>query len=215
MSKVFFQIGTNNGNDLFRNKVKQAQPNMIILVEPNKTLINEIKENYRDIQNVNIYNYAIYYNNHETVELYIPSKNGIMGTMADNRIIYSDEHFSLLPMNDWGKKDDMVKFTAKTITFDEICKKHNITEIDYLQIDTEGFDTEIIKMIDLSKYKINQIRFENWGFDTKCFTDYHKDLANELGINGINIALDKLRKHNYNISEICDEDGNDILATLC
>jgi len=215
MSKVFFQIGTNNGNDLFRNKVKISQPDIVILVEPNKKLLDEIKKNYHDIKNVHIYNYAIYYHNDETVELYIPSKNGIMGKMADNGIIYNDGHFSLLPMNDWGKKDDMVKFTAKTITFDEICKKHNITEIDYLQIDTEGFDTEIIKMIDLSKYKINQIRFEKWGFDIKCFTDYHNELANELGINGLNIALDKLRKHNYIISEISDEDGNDILATLC
>jgi len=215
MSKVFFQIGTNNGNDLFRNKVKISQPDIVILVEPNKKLLDEIKKNYHDIKNVNIYNYAIYYNNDETVELYIPAKNGIMGTLADNGIIYNDGHFSLLPMNDWGKKDDMVKFTAKTITFDEICKKHNITEIDYLQIDTEGFDTEIIKMIDLSKYKINQIRFEKWGFDIKCFTDYHNELANELGVNGLNIALDKLRNHNYIISEIRDEDGDDILATLC
>jgi len=215
MPKVFFQIGTNTGNDLFRNKVIQYNPDIVILVEPNKTLINEITKNYCDIQNVNIYNHAIYYNNHETVELCIPAKNGIMGTTADNGITYGHVHFSLLPMNDWGKKDDMVKITAKTITFDEICKKHNITEIDYLQIDTEGFDTEIIKMIDLSKYKINQIRFEKWGFDIKCFTDHHKELANELGINGVNIALDKLRKHNYKISEISDEDGNDILATLC
>jgi len=215
MSKVFFQIGTNNGNDLFRNKVKISQPDIVILVEPNKKLLDEINKNYHAIKNVHIYNYAIYYHNGETVELYIPAKNGVMGTLADNGIIYNDGHFSLLPMNDWGKKDDMVKFTAKTITFDEICKKHNITEIDYLQIDTEGFDTEIIKMIDLSKYKINQIRFEKWGFDIKCFTDYHNELANELGVNGLNIALDKLRNHSYIISEISDEDGDDILATLC
>ena len=215
MSKIFFQIGTNNGNDLFREKVKEQQPDLVILVEPNETLINEIIKNYCNIQNVYIYNNAIYYNNDETVELYIPAKNGIMGTTADNGITYGNPHFSLVPMNDWGKKDDMVKITAKTKTFDEICKKHNITVIEYLQIDTEGFDAEIIKMIDLSKYKINQIRFEKWDFDIKCFTDYHNELANELGKNGMNIALDKLRKHNYIISEISDQDGDDILASLC
>jgi FkbM family methyltransferase len=214
MTRIFFQIGTNNGNDLFRNNVKENNPDMVILVEPNQTLINEINKNYKDVKNVHIYNNAIYYNNDEIVELYIPGKNGMIGSIADNGLTYNDGHFSLLPMNDWGEKDDMVKITAKTITFDEICKNHNITEIEYLQIDTEGFDTEIIKMIDLSKYKIKQIRFEIWGFSSECFTHYNNDMANELGINGMNFVMNKLKNHNYTINEITDKDGRDIIATL-
>jgi hypothetical protein len=211
---VYFQIGTNNGKDLFRELIKNKKPDIIILVEPNELLISSIKKNYDNIENVNIYNKAIYYNSNEVVELFIPAKNGIIGTKADNGITYSDVHFSLLPMNDWGNKDDMVKIKATTITFDDICKIHNITEIEYLQIDTEGFDTEIIKMINLSKYRIKNIRFEKWGFDIDCFTKYHTNNFNELGINGMNSAINKLLKHNYRIKEINDSDGNDIFATL-
>jgi FkbM family methyltransferase len=214
MSKVFFQIGTNNGNDLFRELVIKNDPDMVILVEPNENLINEIKKNYINIKNVHIYNNAVYYNNDEILELYIPAKNGIIGTRANNNIIYDDGNFSLLPMNDWGNKNDMVKITTKSITFDKICSNHNITNIDYLQIDTEGFDSEIIKMIDLSKYKINKIRFEKWGFQTECFTDYHKEKSCELGINGMNNCINKLIEHNYLINEIQDSDGDDIIATL-
>jgi FkbM family methyltransferase len=214
MSRVFFQIGTNNGNDLFRQRVIQNKPDIVILVEPNQGLIDQIKFNYRDIDNVFIYNNAIFYNDDETVELYIPAKNGIMGTTADNGITYLDVHFSLLPMNDWGSKDDMVKISSKTITFDKICSIHNITTIDYLQIDTEGFDTEIIKMIDFSKFKINTIRFESWTFSTDCFTKFHNDKSNELGVNGFNNAIDILKKNNYTISKVNDMDGDDILATL-
>jgi FkbM family methyltransferase len=214
MSKVFFQIGTNNGNDLFRELVIKNDPDMVILVEPNENLINEIKKNYKNIKNVHIYSNAIYYNDDEILELYIPAKNGIIGTRADNNIIYNDGHFSLLPMNDWGNKSDMVKITTKSITFDKICSIHNITNIDYLQIDTEGFDSEIIQMIDFSKYKINKIRFEKWGFKTECFTDYHKEKSSELGINGMNNSINKLMEYNYLINEINDADGNDIIATL-
>lgn len=214
MQRVFFQIGTNNGNDLFRELVIKENPDMVILVEPNKLLINEIKQNYRNIQNVYIYNNAIYYNNDEVVELYIAAKNGIMGTRADNGIIYDNGHFTLLPMNDWGNKNDMVKITSTGITFDKICSTHGITNIDYLQIDTEGFDCEIIKMIDLSKYKINRIRFEKWGFKTECFTDYNKQKAHELGVNGMNNAINKLKEYNYVVNDINDKDGNDIIATL-
>jgi FkbM family methyltransferase len=214
MSKVFFQIGTNDGNDLFRELVIKNAPDCIILVEPNKFLIDEIKKNYNNIKNVYIYNNAIYYNDDEIVELYIPAKNGIIGSRADNGIVYGHIHFSLLPMNDWGNKTDMIKIKSESITFDKICSIHNISNIEYLQIDTEGFDSEIIKMIDLSKYKINKIRFEKWGFDRECFTEYHNQKANELGKNGMNNAITKLKQNNYIISDIIDTDGNDIIATL-
>jgi FkbM family methyltransferase len=214
MSKVYFQIGTNNGNDMFRDLVLQNSPDCIILVEPNKELIDEIKKNYNNIKNVYIYNNAIYYNDDETVELYIPAKNGIMGTRADNGIVYNDYHFSLLPMNDWGNKNDMVKISTKSITFDKICSIHNITNIDYLQIDTEGFDSEIIQMINLSKYKINKIRFEKWNFKSECFTNYYEEKADDLGINGLNKCINKLKEYNYVINDITDNDGNDVLATL-
>jgi len=214
MSNVFFQIGTNNGNDMFRELVIKNKPDIVILVEPNINLINEIKNNYNNIKNVYIYNNAIYYTNDEILELYIPAKNGIMGVRSDNGIIYDSGHFSLVPMNDWGKKEDMVKFLTKSITFDEICKIHNIKSIEYLQIDTEGFDSEIIKMIDLSKYTIKQIRFEKWGFKSDCFTNFNKDLSNELGENGMINTINKLTSYNYYINDISDKDGNDIIATL-
>ena len=214
MSNVFFQIGTNNGNDNFRELVIQNKPDLIILVEPNEELINDIKKNYMNIQNVFIYNNAIYYNDDEILELYIPAKNAIYGTRAENNITYTNGNFSLLPMNDWGNKNDMVKIKTKSITFDKICNIHNITTINYLQIDTEGFDSEIIKMLDLSKYTINKLRFEKWGFKTECFTEYHKEKANDLGINEMNMVIKKLTTYNYKLEDIVDKDGDDIIATL-
>jgi FkbM family methyltransferase len=214
MKKVYFQIGTNDGNDLFRDMVKDDKPDIVILVEPNTSLIDNIKKNYNNIENVYIYNNAIYYNNDEEVELVIPAKNGIYNTTAENGIRYSHGHFSLIPMNDWGNKDDMVKIKSKSITFDKICSEHNITNIDYLQIDTEGFDSEIINMIDLSKYKIKTIRFENWRFSTDCFTRYNKEKSIELGENGMKKCKSKLIKHNYEITNILDKMGNDYLAVL-
>ena len=209
---VYFQIGTNNGGDLFNKLVRFVKPQLVVLVEPNISLLEDIKKNYKDIENVHIYSNAIYYKSNEDVELYIPGKRGIYGSRADNGFTYSHAHFSLIPMNDWNDKDDMVKIKTKTITFDDICKELNITSIHYLQIDTEGFDSEIIKMIDLDKYDIKKIRFENWGFDEKCFTRYHNNWS-ELGKAGVDKATLKLIQHNYKISSVNDMDGNDFLAT--
>ena len=90
-------------------------------------LMESIKKNYecvKDFCQVFLYNNAIYYENEKEVELMIPSKNGVYGQRADNGFVYEHTHFSLLPMNDWGNKEDMVCITSKTITFDKICENH-------------------------------------------------------------------------------------------
>jgi hypothetical protein len=43
-NNVYFQIGTNDGADNFRNLVMQNNPDLVILVEPNIDLIDEIKK---------------------------------------------------------------------------------------------------------------------------------------------------------------------------
>jgi len=197
---VFIQIGTNNGNDNFRKLVLKHKPSRVILIEPNSNLYESIRKNYQDIPNVTILNRAICYEDNKPVELYIAKE-------------YGDAHFSLLPMNDWGDKSDMVKITANSIRFDTLCSMLNISEIDYLQIDTEGFDSEIIDMIDFNTYIIHQLRYEAWGFDTEAFTKHNGDKAYKLGKAGMERTANKLAAYGYTLNNISDEDGNDIIAS--
>ena len=212
MKKVFFQIGTNNGDDVFRQLCIKEKPDVIVLVEPNKIHLESIKKLYSDFNNVNIFSNAIYYEDDKDIELYIPAMNGVIGTPGENGVTYSSGHYSLLPMNDWGEKKNMVKLKTKSITFDTICQKLNITDIEYLQMDTEGFDSEIIKMLDLNKYNIKKIRYEKWGFPEDSFTKYHNENKDNLGINGMRIVEEKLKKNGYTLRDIRDRSGNDIIA---
>jgi FkbM family methyltransferase len=198
---VFFQIGTNDGNDSFCKFIKYYSPSLTILVEPVSELAQSIATYYQNIPNVQLVNRAIYYKDNEDISLYIP-KN----------IYYNSKHFSLLPMNDWGEKENMLEYKAKTITFNTICRDLNISEIEYLQIDTEGFDTEIIEMIDFSKIRINVLRFEKWGFAKEAFTKHNESLSDRLGNEGMVLALNKLKENGYTIFSIKDEDGNDYVA---
>jgi FkbM family methyltransferase len=205
MPRVYFQIGTNNGNDEFRKKVLESNPDIVVLVEPNASLVDSIKKNYSGVKGVHIYTNAIFYESGKQVELVIPAKMGMYGSRAENGITYSDVHYSLVPMNDWGNHDNMVKLKAETITFDNICEQNGISEIEYLQIDTEGFDSEIIQMIDLTKYKIKKIVFEKWNFSSECFTKHQKDKSDVLGENGMKLAIEKLQKNGYEIKDLgCD-----------
>lgn len=210
--KVYIQIGTNNGNDLFRQKVISEKPDMTVLIEPLPFLISQIKANYQGIENVVVLNKAIHYEDNKSIFLYKPCIGKIDGNKSENGHTYEDGNYSLLPMNDWGSKENMKEVEATTINFNTLCNDLHITNIDYLQIDTEGFDTEIIKMIDFTKINIKQIRYEKWGFNSDCFTRYNSEKAQELGSNGMKEIENKLKGLGYILNEIHDSDGNDIIA---
>ena len=220
MEKVYFQIGTNSGDDGFRKRCLKDRPDKIILVEPNPEMKEIIEENYKDLTNVNVHINAIYYENDVDVELIMPSRKGEVigkgihakGRRADNGMVYSNRHFSLVPMNDWGKEEDWVKLKAKGITVHEICRQHSIKHIDFLQIDTEGFDSEIIKMLDLDVLPIKEVRFEKWGFEPSCYTKHHPDIAENMGKQGMSNCIEKFKSHNYSVTN--SEDNRDYVATL-
>ena len=57
-------------------------------------------------------------------------------------------------------ESDIEEESVNILVFEDLLIKYNINEIDYLFIDTEGFDYRIIKSIDFNKVKINKIKFE-------------------------------------------------------
>ena len=59
-------------------------------------------------------------------------------------------------------KKNIVKKKIKTLTFSEMIKRHNIkiNNIDFLNIDTEGSDFNILKSINIQKYKPKLICIE-------------------------------------------------------
>ena len=218
---VFMQIGTNDGNDKFKELVYKFKPKIVILIEPNSQLCNNIKENYKYIENVIIINKCIYEKDNQEVSLFIPAKDGVYGNpgVQPERVFgnftYNNKHFSLIPMNDWGEKKNMVEIKSSTITFNTLCEQYNITHINYLQIDTEGYDSQIIASIDFNKINIDMIRYEKWPFDENCFSKYHNENKQLYGINGMKNIEKLLNAHNYKLHSIQDDDGDDIIAIKC
>jgi FkbM family methyltransferase len=185
MEKVWIQIGTHNGKDLFNQKAKENSPDRIILVEPNESLNLEIGVNYINLwEKVFIKNVAITEKEKGLVRLVIPK----------GKPHYSDKNYSLLPMDDWGDNFQIIE--VPSMTFMQLCKEYNITDIDFLQIDTEGYDAEIIKSIDFNQIHIRKIKYEKWAFDINCFKRYGED-ANKYGVNGMNEVAILLKSLGY------------------
>ena len=51
---------------------------------------------------------------------------------------------------------------SKAYTISDVLKKYNIKKIDYLQIDTEGYDERILNSFDILSYGIKFLKFEKY-----------------------------------------------------
>lgn len=95
-----------------------------------------------------------------------------------------------LPEN---KSDYIEKVRVEGKTFDFLRKKYEIGEVDVLQVDTEGFDFEVIKLYDLTQNKPKVIVFENMHLSTATIVELGKYFEDNnyrlLKISGDSIAI--------------------------
>lgn len=190
--KVWVQIGTYDGRDAFRNLVSVFTPSQIVLVEPNEKMNKRIHKNYKGIPNYVIENSAIMEVTKGMVDLVHPAD------VPRKEKGHYNECFSLVPMDDWGTH--FKKVTVPSLSFTDLCKKYNLTEINFLQIDAEGYDCEIIKSIDFTKVSIDVIKYENWSFSMDCYTRYGEE-GQKYGVNGMAYVANLLQGLGYTLEE--------------
>ncbi|WP_145596901.1 FkbM family methyltransferase [Candidatus Pelagibacter sp. FZCC0015] len=132
-------------------KKKYDNKSKVFVVEANKLNIEKLKFCYRNYKNINIHNIAISTKNLEELTFYYAKDDA--------------PHFQVCSSDfDHVKKNypnsDIEKFTVKSFTINNFFENNSINEIDYLSIDIEGLDFEVIMSIDFSKYNIKNISIE-------------------------------------------------------
>jgi hypothetical protein len=88
--------------------------------------------------------------------------------------------------------ENLIKEKVKTHKLETVFKKHNITKVDILQIDCEGYDYIVFNQFDFNKYKPYFISIE-----IMC-----------LPQNEIELILNKLESNNYKYNN----NGSEVLA---
>jgi len=148
--KTYVQIGANIGDDEFQREIEAlVDPSRIVLVEPNHRLLEDLQKNYSEVMKkheVIICDKAISTKN-STEKLYLYNASGLSSLIKRKSYV--------TPV---GEMD------VELITFSDLCKTHNISEIELLQIDTEGLDYEIVNSINFEEIKISTLIFEVWSY---------------------------------------------------
>lgn len=119
-----------------------------ILIEPNPYFV----EQHKKLSN-EIYEYACSYEDADNVDFTIYHQN--IGDITDHSFssFYLKEEYQLMS-NNIAQTLNTTSIKVKTRTLDTIIKETNISNIDILSIDVEGWELEVLRGLTIMKPKI-------------------------------------------------------------
>jgi len=124
-----------------------------VLIEPQRKEFERLKLNYRDETDIL-----------EFENVAIAAENGMrdLHRVTDDSLTAEWQRMiaSFLPISGL----DGVNTTTETVecmTFDRLFSRHRVKRIDLLQIDVEGYDYELLKLLDFQIMKPRLIRYEH------------------------------------------------------
>ncbi len=157
----FIEIGAYDGktNDPLFALVKSHKWQGV-LVEPQDNQFERLKENYGDFQGLHFEKLAIA--EHDTVKVFYGVRSTDYDSNTHGQLNSFNKDVILKHRHLVKNLDDRVYETkVRCLSFGSILKKYNVTKLDVLSIDTEGYDYKIIRQIDFSKIKPALIHFEH------------------------------------------------------
>ena len=137
------QIGANDGLrfDSLNYYIKKYKTKSI-LVEPIKDNFEDLKNNYKEYENIIFENLAISVNN-EISYLYKANPLKLKNYIGDHYIgITSFDKNHLIKHG--VKKNDIIKEKVKSISINDLILKHNIKKFELFFVDAEGYDADIV-----------------------------------------------------------------------
>jgi FkbM family methyltransferase len=155
----FVQIGANDGifcDSLFEFATKNRLRGLV--VEPLNDLFAQLEKNYAPFPQIKPVRCAIH-TSLKSVQIHRvdPAQQHRVGDFAKGIGSLDWKHHQRAGVPD----DCMISETVPAMTLAELLKSNNVTRVDLLQIDAEGYDAEIIKMLADISIRPSIIRFEH------------------------------------------------------
>lgn len=156
------QIGANYGDDDLSWYLKKNCPELdfALFVEANSIHVPRLKECYKNYENVIIENIAVKVpdNLSEELTIYYHTNDAPQYGIASCNIEHIYKHMEFVP---YLKDGEIKSFSVPCVTMEDLFEKYNIKELDWLLLDVEGIDAELLLSFDWNKYKIKRVDFEH------------------------------------------------------
>ena len=199
---VFFvQVGSNDAThgDPLRDFIFNCNWSGI-MIEPVKFVFKRLEKNFSKFENITLENVAIS-NESGVKDFYYLQECDDLPVTYDQLGSFSLD--TILKNSTWipDIQERIVTTQVDCITFAQLCKKNNVTDIDIIHIDTEGYDFEIIKMIDFECFKPKIILYEHKHLSltdkAECRAYLQKNKYELLEVKRDTIALAKEAKDSF------------------
>ncbi|SFB60110.1 FkbM family methyltransferase [Algoriphagus aquimarinus] len=167
---IVFDVGANVG--IWSTKIKSLKSNIEIhAFEPVPQTFKLLEHQLSSFQSV------------KTNRIALSDKKGLISFNYYPMSSYLSSHFE----NTLGVNS--LKIEVETITGDEYCRDNSIHEIDFLKIDTEGFESNVLKgfnqMLKENKIRIIQFEYGQMAIDSnfllKDFFKFFEDRGYKVG----------------------------------
>jgi FkbM family methyltransferase len=155
-SGFFVDVGAHDGKTINNTLYFEKNNNWTgINIEPIKKVYNNLVINRPDCININC---AVCNNNGETEFI---CNTGYTEMISGIKDTFDPRHMKRLQNENkyHGSSTEIIKIATKKL--ETICNDHKISHINYLSIDVEGGEYEVIKSINFDKVFIDVIGFEN------------------------------------------------------
>ena len=155
----FAQIGANDGvrfDSLY--EIVTVHPCAGIVVEPLPDMFERLRSNYADYPRIVPVNKAIH-ESARSLELFRvrPSTQATYPGWSSGLASFDREH---LLRHHIAPADISVQL-VECVTLMELLETHALVDLDLLQVDTEGYDGAIVRMIDFARCRPSVLKFEH------------------------------------------------------
>lgn len=161
---TFLDIGANDGVTLSNVRALAELGWRGNLIEPSKTAYDKAIDNYKDYKNIYIYNCAI------------SDKTGHFDFYESGEHLGNGDYSLLSSLKEdetkrWTK-EQFTKTTVNSFTFRDWLNMSKHQYFDFISIDAEGYDYEILTQINLKRLKVKMFCVEHNGNKINQFVDY-------------------------------------------
>lgn len=178
---TFVQIGANDGkrfDPIFHYVTRFGWKGYAI--EPISEYFKELKRNYSRHPQVTCCQVAIYEQDGPlTLYRVDPSASDLPEWSKGIASVFQDHH-----RKSGTPSDRMIAEQVQGQRLQTFIDAHNISQCDLLQIDTEGYDYHILKMIDFARWAPKIIRFEHGMAENIMSAEQFSEVAQLLARNG-------------------------------
>lgn len=167
---VFVEIGANDGEkfDHLHDLVHSGRWRGV-MVEPVPYVFERLRANYEHLPLVSLENSAIAGSDGELPFFHLapadaaeramlPDWYDALGSFSRDNVL---RHRTEIP----DIEDRLVTTTVPCLTYQALCAEHRLDRVDLLLIDTEGYDHEILKQVDLATRPPRMVVYEHFHLD--------------------------------------------------